>query len=83
MTLFTKSLCIACQEIKKDFDLNAIGVKLEELGPDNADALAHLAWHELVETAEKTLPILVLNDSSAVTDNEEIRRYLKRPMTDG
>ena len=83
MTLFTKSLCSACQEIKKDFDLNAIGVNLEELGPDNADALAHLAWHELVETAEKTLPILVLNDSSAVTDNEEIRRYLKRPMTDG
>ena len=80
MTLFTKSLCSACQEIKKEFDLNALGVEEEELRPDNPDALAHLAWHELVETAEKSLPILVLNDSSAISDTEEIRRYLEGPM---
>ncbi|MCK4729313.1 MAG: hypothetical protein KAT27_10335 [Desulfobacterales bacterium] len=76
MTLFTKSLCSACQEVKKEFDLKAMGVNVDELGPDNPDALAHLAWHELVEIAEKNLPILVLNDSSAITDTCEIRRQL-------
>jgi len=76
MTLFTKSLCSACQEIKREFDLKTIGVEVEELGPDNPEALAHLAWHELVETAENTLPILVLNDSSTISDTGGIKCYL-------
>ena len=78
MTLFTKSLCSACQNIQKEFDLKALGVELEELEPDNPDALAHLAWHELVEVAEKSVPILVLNDSSAISDTGEIKGYLAR-----
>ena len=78
MTLFTKSLCSACQNIQKEFDLKALGVELEELEPDNPGALAHLAWHELVEIAEKSLPILVLNDSSAISDTGEIKSYLAR-----
>lgn len=81
MTLFTKSLCSACQDVKNEFDLTTLGVRLEELGPDNPDALAHLAWHELVETAEKNLPILVLDDSSAITDLEKIRGCLARMLT--
>lgn len=81
MTLFTKSLCSACQDIKKEFDLDALGIEVEELGPNNPDALAHLAWHELVETAEKSLPILVLNDSSAIADAMQIRRYLATVVT--
>ena len=81
MTLFTKSLCSACQEVKKEFDLTTLGVRLEELGPDNPDALAHLAWHELVETAEKNLPILVLDDSSAITDVEKIKGCLANMVT--
>ncbi len=77
MTLFTKSLCSACQEVKQQFDLEMLGIKLEELGPDNPGALAHLAWHELVETVEtKGLPILVLNDSSAIADADKIKDYL-------
>ena len=32
---------------------------IEELGPDNSSGLALLAWHELVEEAEKELPLLV------------------------
>jgi hypothetical protein len=77
MTLFTKSLCSACQEVKQQFDLETLGIKLEELGPDNPRALAHLAWHELVETVEtKGLPILVLDDSSAIADTDEIKAYL-------
>jgi glutaredoxin 2 len=83
MTLFTKSLCSACQEIKMDFDLKALGVQVDELGPENPEALAHLAWHELVEDAEKNLPILVLNDSSAIMESDDIRTYLRRLMPDG
>ena len=78
MTLFTKSLCSACQEIKQDFDLNALGVAVEELGPENPGALAHLAWHELVENAEKSLPILVLDDSSAILEVDQIRGFLTK-----
>lgn len=81
MTLFTKSLCSACQDIKKEFDLDALGIEVEEIGPDNPDALATLAWYELVEAAEKSLPILVLNDSSAITDTGRIRGYLSRIIT--
>jgi hypothetical protein len=81
MTLFTKSLCSACQEIKKEFDLDALGISVEEIGPDNPDALANLAWYELVETAEKSLPILVLSDSSAITDSGGIRGYLANIVT--
>jgi hypothetical protein len=81
MTLFTKSLCSACQEVKKEFDLPTLGVRLAELGPDNPDALAHLAWHELVETAEKNLPILVLDDSSAITDVAKIKGCLAKMVT--
>ena len=81
MTLFTKNLCSACQDIKNEFDLDTLGVAVEELGPGNADALAHLAWHALVEIAEKSLPILVLNDSSAIADAMQIRQYLASVVT--
>jgi len=82
MTLFTKSLCSACQEIKKEFDLKGLGVNVDELGPNNPTALAHLAWHDLVEIAEKNLPILVLNDSSAITETGKIRSYLGTMVND-
>jgi hypothetical protein len=81
MTLFTKNLCSACQEVKNAFDLRTMGVRVEELGPDNPDALAHLAWHELVETAEKTLPILVLDDCTAITDVTRIKNCLAGIIT--
>ncbi|MFH1075524.1 MAG: hypothetical protein V1753_01570 [Pseudomonadota bacterium] len=77
MTLFTKTLCSACQDVKQEFNLNMLGVKIEELSPDNPGALAHLAWHELVEDVElKGLPILVLDDSSSITEVNKIREYL-------
>ena len=81
MTLFTKNLCSACQDVKHIFDLKNLGVRVDELGPDNPDALAHLAWHELVETAEKNLPILVLDDCTAVTDVERIKDCLSNMIT--
>ena len=51
-------------------------VNVEVLNDTDAAALAHLAWHGLVETARKTLPILVLDDSSAENDFNRIENLL-------
>ena len=53
-----------------------MGVHVEVLDSNDASALAHLAWHGLVETARKTLPILVLDDSSSVDDFLRIEGHL-------
>jgi hypothetical protein len=76
MTLFTKEDCVLCHQLKKRFDLAAMDVQVEVLGSHDAGALAHLAWHGLVETARKTLPILVLDDSSSVDDFGRIEELL-------
>ena len=76
MTLFTKENCEKCDFVKKHVDLGQMGVAIEVLGPENADALAHLAWHGLVDVAEKALPILVLDDSSHITGAIKIKKYL-------
>ncbi len=76
MTLFTKENCEKCDFVKKHFDLGTMGVAVEVLGPDNSDALAHLAWHGLVDVAEKALPILVLDDSSHISGAIPIKKYL-------
>jgi len=76
MTLFTKADCQKCHYIKGKFDLTVLGIQEEILGEDNPAALAHLAWHELVETAQKELPILILDDSSAVIGAIPIKKYL-------
>ena len=76
MTLFTNKKCTLCNQLKKKFDLAAMQVHVEILDMDNAEALAHLAWHGLVETARKTLPILVLDDSSMVDDFPGIENHL-------
>lgn len=78
MTLFTKPDCRKCHYIMDKFDLAALGVNLESLAPDNPDALAHLAWHELVEIAQRELPILVLDDMSHITGAIKIKSYLKQ-----
>src|SRR4030066_1144481 len=76
VTLFTKEGCEKCEYVKKRVDLKRLGVKVEVLGPDNPDSLAHLAWHELVSVAETQLPILVLDDSSSMTGAIRIKNYL-------
>ncbi len=76
MTLFTKINCEKCEFVKKNFDLGGMGIKLEVLGPDNPDALAHLAWHGLIDVAEKALPILVLDDMSHISGAIPIKKYL-------
>lgn len=76
MTLFTKIGCQKCEYVKQAVDLKALGINIEILTPENVDALAHLAWHEQVNTAETTLPILILDDCSAVTGAINIKNYL-------
>jgi hypothetical protein len=76
VTLFTKEGCEKCDFVKKSVDLQKIGVKVEVLGPENPESLAHLAWHGLVRIAETQLPILVLDDSSALTGAIRIKNYL-------
>lgn len=76
MTLFTKAGCDKCDFVKKSVDLKKLGVKVEILSPDNPDSLAHLAWHELVSIAQTQLPILVLDDSTAMTGAIRIKNYL-------
>lgn len=77
MTLFTKENCSKCDFVKKHVDLERLGVKVEVLGPENPDALAHLAWHGLVNMAEKQLPILVLDDMSHIAGAIPIKGYLQ------
>lgn len=76
MTLFTKLDCTRCNDLKNMFDLKSMGINVESLDCDNADALSHLAWHGLVEAARKQLPILVLDDCTSLTDYNAIRNHL-------
>jgi glutaredoxin len=76
MTLFTKRNCTLCDQLKTRFDLAAMDVKEEVLDAHSPEALAHLAWHSLVETARRTLPILVLDDSTSIADYGSIERLL-------
>lgn len=78
MTLFTKENCGKCDYVKQQVDLERLGVQVEVLGPENPDALAHLAWHGLVTVAEKRLPILVLDDMTHVTGAIAIKNYLRK-----
>jgi hypothetical protein len=55
-----------------------MGVNVEVLTDDDPQALSHLAWHELVETAETSLPILVLDDSSTISGAISIKKYLNK-----
>ena len=76
MTLFTKPECKLCDRLKDRFDLNAMEVQVEVLDTGDAGALAHLAWHGLVETARKTLPSLVLDDSPTINDFSDFEKLL-------
>jgi hypothetical protein len=84
MTLFTKTDCRLCDQLKRKFDMGVLQVKVEVLDGNDAGALAHLAWHGLVEAARKSLPLLVLDDSSPVIDYPRIERHLiERARTKG
>lgn len=76
MTLFTKPDCRLCEQLKNTFDLAAMQVNIEVLDSEDAGPLAHLAWHGLIETARRTIPILVMDDCSKIDDFKLIERNL-------
>lgn len=61
MKLFTKPGCQKCDYIKKEFNLEDLGVEILDI--ETVEGLALLAWYELVRTAEKELPILLITDN--------------------
>lgn len=77
MILFTKTACGKCDYVKNHFDLKTMGIQIDELSDSNADALADLAFYELVDTAEKQLPILVTDDEKTITGAIRISQYLR------
>jgi glutaredoxin 2 len=83
MTLFTKEGCPKCDYLKGKVDLARLGVRVEVLGPENPEGLAHLAWHGLVSVAERHLPILVLDDCSYLADVVPILRHLREMEAQG
>ena len=56
--------------------MEALGIVVEGLAPDNPAALALLAWFECVELAEKSLPLLIVGDR--VLTNGQVEGYLKQ-----
>lgn len=72
MILFTSRRCGRCKEIREVFNLDALDIEDVVLTDDNADGLAELAWHGLVEKAKLSLPILVDDDGNVWLDLTEI-----------
>ncbi|MGB3975312.1 MAG: hypothetical protein WBM02_05470 [bacterium] len=77
MILFTKTDCGKCDYVKSHFDLESLGVQIDELSDTNADALADLAYYELVDTAQKQLPILVTDDEQKIMGAIRISQFLR------
>jgi hypothetical protein len=73
MKLFTKPGCGKCDWVKANMP-EGLAIATHDIL--TADGLAELAFHELVSTAEKHLPILRLRDGSIVTGAVQIRREL-------
>lgn len=73
MMLFTKPGCGKCDWLKANLPEGAVFTTHDIL---TAEGLAELAFHELVSTAEKQLPILRTGDGRIVTGALQIRREL-------
>ena len=77
MYLFTKPDCTKCEEVKKKFNIETLGVVEQRLTPDNPEALAELAFCGCVELAERELPILVTDDSQVFSGAIPIKKFLR------
>ncbi len=71
--LFTKAGCGACEWVKSHVDLQSVkNLEIYNLDGESSEALAMLAYYELVSLSEKNLPILL-------DDGEESRRVVTGP----
>lgn len=77
--LFTKQGCGKCEWIKKKVDLASIkNVRVMQLDEEDPEALAMLAYFECVNLSEKSLPILVSEETGVITGAGHIRKFLVR-----
>lgn len=77
--LFTKEGCGKCDWVKRNINLKSIrGLKVMQLGGDDPEALAMLAYYECVSLSEKQLPILVSENREIITGVGHIRKYLEK-----
>jgi len=75
--LFTKPGCGKCDWVKSKVDLEAMSrVQVMQLGGDDPEALAMLAYYECVSLSEKQLPILISDENEVITGAGAIRKYL-------
>lgn len=75
--LFTKQGCGKCEWIKKKVDLASIkNVRVMQLDEEDSEALAMLAYFECVNLSEKSLPILVSEETGIITGAGHIRKFL-------
>jgi uncharacterized protein YaeQ len=75
--LFTKQGCGKCEWIKKKVDLASIkNVRVMQIDEEDPEALAMLAYFECVNLSEKSLPILVSEETGVITGAGHIRKFL-------
>jgi hypothetical protein len=79
--LFTKPGCGACDWVKSNVNLSEIkDLEIYNLDGENSEALAMLAYYELVTLSEKNLPILLDDEcdpKKIVTGPDYIKKYLE------
>lgn len=72
MIFFTSLKCGRCRDIHDVFNIEALDIEEVILTEENAEGLAELAWHGLVEEAGRSLPIIIDDEGRAHTDLAEI-----------
>jgi len=83
--LFTKTDCEKCEGLKHLLAFEPTiyhHLDVVTLDSDNADALSTLAYHSLVQVAEKSLPILLTRDLQIVIDMNRIAELLGIPISE-
>ncbi len=79
--LFTKAGCDACEWIKSHVDLQAAkDLRIYNLDGADPEALAMLAYYELVPLSEKNLPILLceeMEERQVITGPIVIKQHIE------
>ncbi|MFC1835289.1 hypothetical protein ACFL2Q_11230 [Thermodesulfobacteriota bacterium] len=80
--LFTKDGCDKCDWVKDKVDLDKMDdMQVMNLGDEDAEALAMLAYFECVTLAEKQMPILVADSGAVIAGAIPIRKYFRENVS--